>query len=373
VEKDYVPPEDETLDERLEETAGKSFKRDDWMVDPSAVDVEYVQRNRQKEEKSMFVPASGVADQGFKTRQDDVFAQLDRTKEARFDKTDDSAVQREVDYEFGDKGSSWRMTKLKGIYRIAEEQGKTIEEVALDRYGDLWEFDAAREEEIELDRRKMYGKDYVGKIKPSGDLYEERRLEAGIHRPPRVSRESPELPQEEIVPDPQPAANTVTVDQTTLNKMKARMMKAKMKGAPNAAELETEYNAAAAGFSNRGGADVVVLNAMDNRMLAGGRKGEVLAIDNKRGRERGTVKENDDMSLDDMVRQERRTKGQNEGMLLAEKIGKDAKFDVSLNPGPFPSQSSTDVLRMTLNILTRMPLSSPLAHPNPPSTFAPPQ
>ena len=32
-----------------------------------------------------------------------------------------------------------------------------------------------REEEIEMDRRKVYGKDYVGKEKPSGELFEERQ------------------------------------------------------------------------------------------------------------------------------------------------------------------------------------------------------
>ena len=108
-------------------------------------------------------------------------------------------------------------------------------------------------------------------------------------------------------------------------------MKAKMKGAANAAELEAQYNSALSGAANRLEPDVVVLNSMDNRMLAGGREGEVKHLTNKRGRERGLVVENEDMSIEDMLRQERRTKGQagGEGMLLAEKIAKDSKFDVS--------------------------------------------
>ena len=67
-------------------------------------------------------------------------------------------------------------------------------------------------------------------------------------------------------------------------------------------------------------------------MLAGPR-GEVVAVTNtKRGRERGTVVENEDMSIDDMVREERRTRGQagGEGLRLAERIAKDAKFDNDL-------------------------------------------
>ena len=62
------------------------------------------------------------------------------------------------------------------------------------------------------------------------------------------------------------------------------MMKAKLKGAANAEQLEAEYNSAMADFANRKEPDVVVLGAMDNRMLEGGRKGEVKAVDTKRGR-----------------------------------------------------------------------------------------
>jgi len=78
--------------------------------------------------------------------------------------------------------------------------------------------------------------------------------------------------------------------------------------------------------------EVVVLGKMENRMLAGTR-GEVKAIDNKRGRERGLVEENEDMSIEDMVREERRTRGQagGEGQRFAERIAKDVKFDNGLD------------------------------------------
>ncbi|KAF2735198.1 hypothetical protein EJ04DRAFT_543140 [Polyplosphaeria fusca] len=331
VEKDHVPPDDDILDQRLEDAVDNDRKRDSWMEAPSSLDVEYVRRKK-TEEPSRFVSASTSGATDFHTRSHlaEVKHHLADLHEEEDDEVEDMPAQRDVSYEFGDAGSSWRMTKLKGIYRSAKEEGRTVEEVAMERYGDLRDLDEAREEEIELDRRKMYGKDYVGKIKPSGELFEERRLAAGIHRPSRTLSKALELPQEEIIPDPQPTS-TVKLDLTALNKLKAQLMKAKMKKAPNAAELEAEYNAAAASFANRSDSDVVVLSAMDNRMLAGGRNGEVKEVDNKRGRERGTVVENDDMSIDDMVRQERRTKGQSEGMLLAEKIGKDAKFDNDLD------------------------------------------
>ncbi|KAF2866819.1 cell cycle control protein cwf19 [Massariosphaeria phaeospora] len=323
--KDYAPAADDLLDQQLEDTAGASVERASWIQAPSAMDVDYVQRKK-KDDKSTYVPASEETQPT--TRIHD--AELNRHPADVKDEDptiQDTPAPRDVGYTFGDSGSEWRMKKLKNIYATAEESGRTAEDVALGIYGNMRDFDDAREEEIEVDRRHTYGRDYVGKEKPSGELFEERRLNAGIHRPPRTRHEDRELPQGEVIPD-ETGAGAPRLNQTELNKLKAQVMKAKMKKAPNAAQLEAEYKAAAANFAKHGSSDVVVLNAMDNRMLAGGRKGEVKTVDNKRGQERGTVVENEDMSVEDMVRQERRTKGQagGEGMLLAEKIAKDAKF-----------------------------------------------
>ncbi|KAH7388843.1 CwfJ C-terminus 1-domain-containing protein-like protein [Pyrenochaeta sp. MPI-SDFR-AT-0127] len=330
-EKDYAPPDGDVLDQQLEDAANAGLQRDDWMKAPSAMNVDYVQRKK-KEEKTTYVKASAERQHALKIHRAELNHHLADLKDEQKPAADEPA-QREVNYTFGDAGAQWRMTKLKGIYRNAEESGRSVEDVAMEKYGDLRDFDEAREEEIELDRRKTYGKDYVGKEKPSGELYEERRLKAGIHHASRERHEAEDLPQGETVRDPRPATNTVILSQTELNRLKAQMMKAKMKKAPNAAELEAEYNAASANFADGKGRDVVVLNAMDNRMLAGGRQGEVTELTNKRGTERGLVKENEDMSIEDMVRQERRTKGQagGEGMLLAEKIAKDSKFDNDLD------------------------------------------
>lgn len=296
------------------------------------MDVDYVQRKKQ-EEKTTYVKASAEVQHALKVHKAELNHHLADINEHQESVAEEPA-QRDVNYTFGDPGAQWRMTKLKAIYRNAEDSGRSVEEIAMEKYGDLRDFDEAREEEIELDRRKMYGKDYVGKEKPSGELYEERRLQTGIHRASRELHEAEELPQAEVIPDPARSSNTVVLNQTELNRLKAQMMKAKMKKAPNAAQLEAEYNAATTNSAGSKDRDVVVLNAMDNRMLAGGRQGEVTALTNKRGTERGLVKENEDMSIDDMVRQERRTKSQagGEGMLLAEKIAKDSKFDVSTSP-----------------------------------------
>jgi hypothetical protein len=322
------PPDDETLDELLEEAANKNVKPQAWMYDPSSLDVDYVQRRRPEEQPRHIM--SLKEDHERKLHKNELNHMLKDLEDAALAGLKDESPTHDVNYEFGDAGSSWRMTKLKGVYRRAEETGRSVNDVALETYGDLRDFDDAREEEIELDRRKMYGEDYVGKIKPSGDLFAERQLKMGIHRPSHTYREkesSPPSGQGEVVAELPSSNKIVALDQTALNRLRAKWMKAKMRNAPEAAQLEAEYNSAMATAANKADPEVVVLNAMENRMLVGGRKGEVKAITNKRGRERGLVEENEDMSIEDMVRQERRSKGQrSEGLALAERIAKDGKF-----------------------------------------------
>ncbi|QDS74232.1 hypothetical protein FKW77_002691 [Venturia effusa] len=329
-----APPNEDTLEDLLEAAADKNLTRQSWMEAPSAMDVDYVQR-RKADDK----PATNQAtqkDYQLKMHRNELNTRLlDNLEEnPSTANTLDRPAEHEVDYTFGDDGAQWRMTKLKAVYRQAEESGKSLEEIAEERFGDLRAFDDAREEEIELDRRKMYGQGYVGKIKPSGELFQERKLSQGIRRESSSSHGQGRmiLPPQGTIMDEIPAPHTLTpvLSQTALNKLKAQMMKAKLKKDPKAAQLEAEYNEAAAAASQRG-PDVVVLNAMDNRMLAGSREGEVIKLENKRGRERGLVKENEDMSIEDMVKHERRTKNQGEGMAFAERIAKDAKFDNDLD------------------------------------------
>jgi hypothetical protein len=114
--------------------------------------------------------------------------------------------------------------------------------------------------------------------------------------------------------------------------MRAQLMKAKLRNAPNVAKLEAEYNAAMAAFRTGAASNnAIVLDASHSRMLAGPR-GEVKAVTTKRGVERGQVEASEDMSIEDMLREERRTRGQagGEGLRLAERIAKDARFDNDL-------------------------------------------
>ena len=312
-----------------------NLKRDSWMEAPSALDVDYVHRRETRVEEAP-KPTMLKADFDLKIHDKELNSHLRDLKDGKvLEEIEEEPAQHEVDYTFGDSGSQWRMTKLKGVYREAEDTGLSVEEIAVKRFGDLRSFDDAREEETELDRRKMYGESYVGKDKPSGELFQERKLKEKARR---SSLEHLRNPAEELRAEGQgqkmdtepPTSTTQPLDLTALNRLRAQMMKAKLKKAPNAAELEEQYNTAAAAMSNRKESDVVVLGVQQNRMLAGSRN-EVKPIDNKRGRERGLLQDNEDMSIEDMVREERKTRGQmgGEGKKLAERIARDGKFEVS--------------------------------------------
>ncbi|KAK6196541.1 hypothetical protein LQW54_011430 [Pestalotiopsis sp. IQ-011] len=298
------------------------------MADPSALGVDYTQRGakREKTPRPAKEPARAIHSREVNA------TELQHLNEGKQLDDLERPAQHDVNYTFGDDGSQWRMTKLKAVYNLAEQTGQSVDEVAAERFGSLRDFDDAREEKLELERRETYGQGYVGKDKPSGELFRERKLKAGVHE----SRQHPALEQREIdqgtvIPDDAARTATATIDQTGLNKLRAQMMKAKLRKAPDATKLEAEYNEAAAAFAAHGSGDVV-LNVMDNRLLAGTRN-EAKAVDNKRGRERGHMQQNDEMTIEDMVREERRTRGQRggEGLRLAERIAKDGKFDNDLD------------------------------------------
>ncbi|PNS18993.1 hypothetical protein CAC42_6088 [Sphaceloma murrayae] len=333
VEKEAIEaqPAEETLDARINGSGGAQ-QRDSWMQAPSSINVDYLQRSRQqKSPPSQFVSAKQDLDKRIHKHEVEQLMKDLEDEENEDSNVKDEPAQHEVSYTFGDSGSQWRMTKLKAVYRQAKEENKSVDEVALNRYGDLRDFDDAREEERELDRRDRYGKDYVELEKPSGEFFQERKLAANIrhstHNKEQMVNHA-ELGQETQSPAEPAPVSTVVLDQTSLNKLKAKMMKAKLRNDPSAATLEEEYNTALAASASSQ-PSVVTLSNMDNRLLASGRGNEVTAVTNKRGLERGLVTENTDMSIADMVRHERRTRNTshaNEGLLLASRIAKDGKF-----------------------------------------------
>ncbi|KAI0393002.1 hypothetical protein F5Y17DRAFT_434255 [Xylariaceae sp. FL0594] len=326
--KSDLPLPNEEIPSSIEPSTSAGLGRDSWMTAPSALDIDYTQKGSKpvKPAAPKEVPKREIHHRELNASH---LQGLNDGKSA--EELVELPAQHEVDYTFGDRGSLSRMTKLNGIYLMAEKTGRSVEDVALDRYGNLRDFDDAREEKIELDRRKVYGEGYVGKVKPSGELFQERKLAAGVHEKRKPSPQPTEPDQGVVIPDDPASHQPTQIDQTTLNRLKAQMMKAKLRKSPDAARLEAEYNQAAAAFALKG-PEAVVLNVMENRLMAGTRA-EAKPIDTKRGRERGLVEQNDDMSIEDMVREERRTRGQagGEGLRLAERIAKDGKFDNDLD------------------------------------------
>jgi hypothetical protein len=318
-------------------TSDGHVQRDSWMEEPSGLDIDYIQKGIRMPSQSTTTRPTKV-DFELKIHDNELNKHHLQDMADGKDVPEDIAekpAQHGVAYRFGDAGAQWRMTKLKGVYRRAEETGRLLDEVAEEQFGDLRGFDDAREEQIELERRAIYGEGYVGRENPSGELFEERKLDMGIrinHTNKNGNNDEPDT-QPRVLDIQEPARNTVPLDPTALNRLKAQMMKAKLRGSSGASSLEAEYNHAIAGFANRKQPDVVVLGAMDNRMLAGGRDGEVTSINNTRGRERGLVEENEDMSIEDMVKQERRTRHHagGDGQRFAERIAGDAKFDVCIS------------------------------------------
>ncbi|OAL37244.1 hypothetical protein AYO20_03420 [Fonsecaea nubica] len=308
------------------------LKRDAWMEAPSALEIDYIQKKR-REPSPKPTGGSLEADFGLKIHTRELNHHLRDLKNGTpVNEAEEESPTHEVDYTFGDAGSQWRMTRLNGVYRQAEETGRKVDDVALEQYDSLREFDDAREEKIELDRRKIYGKGYVSKDKPSGELFQERKTDAVTGRSqPQETETSPDVLLEQI-PVPTPTSTTQKVDQTALNKLKAQLMRAKIRKDPKAADLEREYNDALAASESQD-PTIITLSAMDNRMLSSAPRNEVKAVQNRRGAERGQVEENEDMSIEDMVREERRSRGQQggEGSRLAERIAKDAKFDNDLD------------------------------------------
>lgn len=308
------------------------LRRDSWMEAPSNLDAESRQRDNRRGAKP--VPkGSPKAKFELQIHQNELNKHhLQDVAEGR-DSMADGPTDHGLNYTFGDAGAKWRMMKLKAVFRQVEESGMPVEVVAMERFGDLRAFDDAREEQIELERRETYGKGYIGKDGPSGELFLERKVDKGVRLKGVYPSEDEDCHKREDsdVDDRAPSPAKIPMDQTALNRLKAQMLKAKMRGTADAPKLEQDYAKAMETFGNRQEADLVVLSAMENRMLTSGRNGEVIGISTKRGRERGLVEENEDMSIEDMVREERRTRNQagGDGKRFAERIAKDVKFDVT--------------------------------------------
>ncbi|TPX64624.1 hypothetical protein SpCBS45565_g05766 [Spizellomyces sp. 'palustris'] len=172
-------------------------------------------------------------------------------------------------YEFGDSGANWRMVKLKRALEIANQEGKSVEEVAIERYGSLDAYEEAQAERDFLDKRRSGDrKDEFGRDIPYRPTFrktapfqrpgegsftkrpaeeshsEERALKRAKPASSTPSRSSaPRIPSVNVVVPSQSGLDDGPIlSNDELNKLNANVLKAKLMGHPEAAELEAEYN-----------------------------------------------------------------------------------------------------------------------------------
>lgn len=229
----------------------------------------------------------------------------------------------------GGPGSQWRMVKLKRVYETAEEDGRSVEDVAVERYGSMDAFNDARSERQWLDdrdnrrasrgggsgrdrerqrddgerkwdegeRRWMFS-DLDGHSRPasrgsfrrpgatddstpstpqnlgsgskSTPVPTNKRLDSLRH--PHQSSSQPSTPIPRVMtPQVPQKSQSRALSPTSLNKLQARVLRAKLMGSADADALEQEYDGEVAKANSRGageessGARVEVLPSLDVR------------------------------------------------------------------------------------------------------------
>lgn len=196
----------------------------------------------------------------------------------------------------GGPGSQWRMMRLRRVYETAEEEGLPVEQVGIERFGSLQAFEEAKEERRILDERDgrkqgggndrerergrtdrptQIGRDGEKKLmfsdigtsgsstrsssfrRPAGvsESGPSTPLPAEANRPINRRLDSLRLPSQANSPlaqshTPIPSVMTPSaasgsrvraLSPSSLNKMQAKVIRAKLMNDPNAEKLEKEY------------------------------------------------------------------------------------------------------------------------------------
>ncbi|KAH8114621.1 CwfJ C-terminus 1-domain-containing protein-like protein [Phellopilus nigrolimitatus] len=315
----------------------------------------------------------------------------------------------------GGPGSNWRMMKLRRVYEAAEEEGKPVEDVALERYGSLDAFEEAKEERQILDEREGRRSSRGGRERDGGrdrersgrDRDRDQRWmftdvggsgassrsssfrrpgESGPSTPspapsaaPLVNKRVDSLrlppkgsplslshtPVPSVMTPPPLASGSGKKRLSTeeLNRMQARVLRAKLMGTPDAANLEKEYEEeqrrATSGFEVERGNDeegktrtrLEVLPTLDSRgrlydVGAGREDGQTPVPGNRKKKDTFETRDpktgdiirynadDDELTLGEMLRQERFGAGMADQKSLdaelATAITRDGKFEDDL-------------------------------------------
>ncbi|KAL8293038.1 hypothetical protein RQP46_000732 [Phenoliferia psychrophenolica] len=318
----------------------------------------------------------------------------------------------------GSSGSAWRMKKVQRTFETAEEENRPVEEVALERYGSDEAWREALDERRILDEREDRRRGrapgstggYGSGSRPGGGggggggggsssnsgpggaapgtPTDSRRPGEALERtnssssagpnpssrpgtpvptvftPPvsRTPRVTSTLSQSVVViPDPTTTATKPVLTQSELNKLQAKVLKARLMGNDNAAELEKEYEVErqrtleggpTVAIPGGAGESVKVLPTLDGRgrlydIGTGGEEEEVIpgkrvkkdkafeSHDVKTGERIRHNPDDDSQTLDELVRQERFSAGAQDqkdmDYEMASRIAGDTRFQNNLD------------------------------------------
>lgn len=192
----------------------------------------------------------------------------------------------------GGPGSQWRMMRLRRVYDTAQEENRLVEEVAVERFGSLEAFEQAKEERRILDGRegkrvergweavkgKRRGDSDLPKAGEKGFMFNDlggsgaSSRSSSFRRPggPGESAPSTPSPQTGVPTAPRPRFDSLRLSSQTgtpgqqvrtpipsvmtpqpggkralspssLNRLQAKVLRAKLTGGPDAEKLEKEY------------------------------------------------------------------------------------------------------------------------------------
>lgn len=270
---------------------------------------------------------------------------------------------------FGAPGYQWRMTKLNRVYQMAEEAGVDVEQVALERYGSMDAFNEARAERQFLEDRDAgrFSSRSDTRVSDRSSSQAQRFRRPGESPVPRGQPEAPlrqaeassrpttpsRAPIPSVLPamGPKPSSSTAgsrpALTLSELNKLEAKVLRAELSGRPEAAalrrELETEKQRVAAGGNRQEQVEALpVVNAQGQLYDVGTSSSEDVEAQEellKHGSRREIAKhkkelqrqeDNRDVSLSDLVREERMSAGhesqKNSDVILANQIASDQGF-----------------------------------------------
>ncbi|KAJ3032965.1 hypothetical protein HK097_005015, partial [Rhizophlyctis rosea] len=283
-------------------------------------------------------------------------------------------------YQFGDNGANWRMMKLKRVYETAEAEKRSVDDVALERYGSLEDFEDAKEERAFLDQRRAGRGDrnkrdegYRPTVR-SGASFQRPTDEFGRElreEPPRFSRptepvksvptsssQTPAKPISEtsssrvpsILPQTAPsrASSTPVLTKDELNKLQAKALKAKLTGLPDAEALEKEFGREKRRADEVGQQDTIMLSNIDSRgrlqdigttstqpVSQGHRKREKFKVEKDTHDEHGNrirySAAEDKLGLNDLIMQERMASAHDYDDVMASRIAGDTTFKNDLD------------------------------------------